>query len=205
MKQIIIMKKDKINFTTLCILLLFAAINLTSCEDTYVPKPSSYPRIEYPESKDYQLYNAECPFTFKTPQYSEVVRDTQSGAQDCWLNINYKPFNAKLHLSYKPVSTFKDFYEMSEDARTFAFKHTTKAEDISERYYRTANGVSGILYEIEGNTASSVQFFATDSINHYVRGALYFNTRPNKDSLEPVIKYLRTDIDTLIQSLKWKK
>jgi gliding motility-associated lipoprotein GldD len=185
--------------------ILFTAIIFTSCEDTYIPKPSSYPRIEYPASKNYQLYSGDCPFTFKTPQYTEVVRDTQSGAQDCWLNINYKPFNAKLHLSYKPVSNFKNFYEMSEDARTFAFKHTTKAEDISERYYRTTNGVSGILYEIEGNTASSVQFFATDSTKHYLRGALYFNTRPNKDSLEPVIKYLRTDIDTFIQSLKWKE
>lgn len=199
------MKRNKLNLLSGSTLLFLVMLSLTSCEDTYIPKPSSYPRIEYPKSKDYQLYSGDCPFTFKTPQYTEVMRDTQSGAQDCWLNINYKPFNAKLHLSYKPVSNFKNFYEMSEDARTFAFKHTTKAEDISERYYRTNNGVSGILYEIEGNTASSVQFFATDSTKHYLRGALYFNSRPNKDSLEPVIKYLRTDIDTFIQSLKWKE
>ncbi|MCK5170865.1 MAG: gliding motility lipoprotein GldD, partial [Bacteroidales bacterium] len=70
-------------------------------------------------------------------------------------------------------------------------------------FVRPEKDVYGILYEIEGNAASSVQFFLTDSIKHYIRGALYFNVEPNKDSLAPVINFVKEDIKILIESFEW--
>ena len=94
---------------------------------------------------------------------------------------------------------------MAADAHTFAYKHSEKAEDIFDSIYHFRNShVSGIVWEITGNTASSYQFYATDSTKHYLRGSLYISAHPNKDSLTPVNRFLKMDIDTLLRTLRWK-
>jgi gliding motility-associated lipoprotein GldD len=94
---------------------------------------------------------------------------------------------------------------MLEDSRELAYKHTIKAESINEKIFlKPGRNVYGMLYEIEGNTASSVQFYLTDSTKHFLRGALYFNIQPNKDSLAPVINFVKEDIKILMETFKWK-
>jgi hypothetical protein len=44
----------------------------------------------------------------------------------------------------------------------------------------------------------------TDSSKHFLRGALYFNSVPNVDSLKIVIDYIRKDVLHLINTVKWK-
>ena len=61
----------------------------------------------------------------------------------------------------------------------------------------------GILYQIKGNAASQVQFLLTDSVKHFLRGALYFNNRPNKDSIAPVANYITEDIVRLMETAEW--
>lgn len=182
------------------------SLALASCGGReYVPRPTGYPRIDFPQHS-YKVYDGgKCPFTFKYPAYAQVVPDTGAGTEPCWFNIAFPEFNAEIHLSYKDVSSFKNLYEMAEDARTFAYKHTVKAEDIFDSLYVVPqHRTSGVIYQIAGNTASSVQFYASDSSRHYLRGALYFGTHPNKDSLAPVVRFIKADIDTLIGSLQWK-
>ena len=59
---------------------------------------------------------------------------------------------------------------------------------------------------IEGvEAASPFQFYLTDSVDHFVRGALYFNVVPNNDSLAPVIDYLKDDMRHMIETFEWKK
>jgi hypothetical protein len=48
-----------------------------------------------------------------------------------------------------------------------------------------------------------VQFFLTDSSRHYLRGALYFNEQPRLDSIQPVLDFVKKDIDVMIRSLRW--
>ena len=64
--------------------------------------------------------------------------------------------------------------------------------------------VFGMLYDIKGNVASSVNFFVTDSVKNFIRGALYFSNRPNHDSLAPAIDFFREDILHLMRTIKWK-
>ncbi|PIV58809.1 MAG: gliding motility lipoprotein GldD, partial [Bacteroidetes bacterium CG02_land_8_20_14_3_00_31_25] len=52
--------------------------------------------------------------------------------------------------------------------------------------------------------ASNIQFYVTDSIRHFVRGALYFETKPNKDSLAPIINFIEQDVTHLVETLRWK-
>lgn len=85
-------------------------------------------------------------------------------------------------------------------------KHIPKADAIEDSLvYRPEAHVYGLLYDIEGSkAASSCQFFVTDSSSHFLRGALYFNTSPNNDSLSPVIGFIRKDILHLLETFRWK-
>jgi len=65
--------------------------------------------------------------------------------------------------------------------------------------------VFGVVYDIEGAAASPMQFFLMDSTSHFLRGALYFNHRPNPDSIAPVLEFIRADVMQLSQSLIWTK
>ncbi len=185
------------NFQIILILVLFV-----SCEEHFTPKPREYFRITLPEHK-YKLFDSLCPFSFEYPIYATVSEDKNAGAEPYWLNIKYKKLNCIIHLSYKNVK--KDLNKFMEDSRTLAYKHTIKADAINEKVYEhPKNQVFGILYDIKGNAASSVQFFVTDTTKHFFRGSLYFNVKPNKDSLAPVIEFVKQDIIHLMETLKWK-
>ncbi|MFI5451685.1 gliding motility lipoprotein GldD [Pedobacter sp. UC225_61] len=183
---------------------LLSVIAACTSESTNTPKPKGYFRINFPK-KQYQVFNSDCPFTFEYPVYAQITADSDKNAQPCWNNMNFPQFNGKLHLTYHGVFSEKNYNEMTESARTLAMKHTIKANSIDQRVINyPEKKVYGIYYAIEGNTASSVQFFLTDSAKHYFRGALYFNERPQYDSIQPVVKFLKKDIDRMIETFKWK-
>lgn len=186
------------------VLVFLSVVLLTSCSTDYTPKPRGYFKIELPE-KSYQSYQSDCPYSFDYPVYAQVLQDSASNARPCWLDVSYPQFNGRIHLSYQTISSKKIFNELVEDARTFAFKHTVKATAIDEAIISYPDQkVYGIYYSIDGNTASSVQFFLTDSTHNYLRGALYFNEQPRLDSIQPVLDFVKKDIDVMIKTFKWK-
>ena len=84
------------------------------------------------------------------------------------------------------------------------YKHAVKADDILESNFINYNKkVYGSLYDIKGNVATSVNFHITDSTSKFLRGALYFYAKPNKDSLAPAINFVRKDIVKLIENFSW--
>jgi gliding motility-associated lipoprotein GldD len=177
---------------------------LSGCTQDYSPKPRGYFNIKFPQKK-YQTYEDYCPYSFDYPVYAQIIPDTKKGAKPCWIDLSYPEFNGRIHLSYQSISSRQQFDQLVEDARTFAFKHTVKATSIDEGVisYPDRN-VYGIYYSIDGNTASSVQFFLTDSTKNYLRGALYFNEQPRLDSIQPVLDFVKKDIDVMIKTFKWK-
>lgn len=194
-------------FGVIVIVLVLAACHSNS---DYTPKPRGYFRIEFPK-KEYRVYDTIYPFTFVYPKYAYIVKDLHPQASEKVLNMKYllnmqfPQFNGTLHLSYESITSKKVFDELTEDARTFAFKHTVKATSIDQGIIRNpARKIYGIYYTIQGNAASSVQFYITDSTKNYLRGALYFNTEPRLDSIQPVLNFVRKDVDTLIRSFRWK-
>ncbi|WP_090991601.1 gliding motility lipoprotein GldD [Pedobacter insulae] len=173
-------------------------------EQVNTPKPKGYFRIKFPE-KSYRTYISDAPFTFDYPAYATITKDTDADARPFWNNLDFPQFNGRLHLTYHGVFSEQNYNKMTEAARTLAMKHTIKASAIDQKLINYPDKkVYGIYYEIEGNTASSVQFFLTDSAKHYFRGALYFNEAPQYDSIQPVIKFIKKDIDRMIETFKWK-
>jgi gliding motility-associated lipoprotein GldD len=174
-----------------------------SCKKSYTPKPRSYFRIDLPEKKYIPYRSEECGYSFEIPVYAKVVPFQGANAEPCWINIEFPGYKGILHITYKKLKG-DDINAVMEDIHTLAYKHIIKADDIIEKpFYFPDRKVNGIVYDIKGNTASSLSFFATDSSKNFLSGALYFNVIPNKDSLAPVIKFFTTDIEHLIKTLNW--
>jgi gliding motility-associated lipoprotein GldD len=170
--------------------------------DSYTPKRKGYFRITFPE-RTYLTYSAACPFTFSYPTYAQVVKDDDPNAEPCWLNIVFPRFKGKIYLSYKEVNNNLNKY--LEESRMFAIKHEVKASAINEStVMNTKDHVYGLIYDIQGNAASNIQFYLTDSTKNFIRGALYFYSIPNKDSLAPVLEFIKKDVYNMVQSFRWK-
>jgi gliding motility-associated lipoprotein GldD len=174
-----------------------------------VPKPRGHFRIDLP-AKEYVKFNPDSsatgkPFSFEYPRYGYISTLTDSQSDPGWLNIEFPQFKAKIYLTYKAVSNNLESL-MEQTFQMNVKNHIIKAEAINEQMIQNPqNKVYGILYDLKGNTASAVQFYVTDSINHYLRGSLYFTAEPNADSLSPVINFFREDIIHFIETLEWKK
>jgi gliding motility-associated lipoprotein GldD len=181
------------------------AIFLSACSNSdYVPKQRGYYRIDLPE-KSYVDYSSGCNYSFKMPVYADVRNDSSRDSQPCWKNVVYPTLNGRLHLSYFKIENEKMLGSLIEDSRRLVFKHTVKAQGIQES--KISNDISkvyGLFYDIEGNAASSIQFFVTDSTNNFLRGALYFYAEPQADSIAPVLEFVMKDIMVMLESFKWK-
>lgn len=186
-------------------LLILLVFLLCACDNQdYSPKPRGYFRIPLPK-KQYQDYEGGCPFYFKYPTYALIEPDRKAGAKPCWLNMQFPQFRGTLHLSYEHITSKKMFDELSEDSHKLAFEHTVKATAIDEAViHNSVYKIYGIYYTIDGNAASSAQFYVTDSTKNYLRGALYFNTEPRLDSIKPVLDFVKKDMDVMIKSFRWK-
>tara|TARA_B100001109_G_scaffold255853_1_gene261661 strand:- start:12536 stop:13126 length:591 start_codon:yes stop_codon:yes gene_type:complete len=176
---------------------------LFSCNETTVPRPTGYFRIDFP-TKVYSVVDTlPFPFQFELPQYARPNLE-RTRKDPNFLNIDFPKYQARIHLSY--VNVDSNVHKLFEDSRTLVYKHAVKAQDIQENLISNPKeGVHGMYYLIEGNAASSTQFYLTDSSKHFLRGALYFNAEPNYDSIAPVLDFLKTDIEHFIESFSWKE
>lgn len=185
------------------ILLSFSLFFFAGCKEHYTPKPKGYFRITFSE-KEYQLFDSTYPYRFEYPVYAAISQDRYTQQEAYWMNIDFPSLNAKIYLSYKTVEN--NFASLAEDSRQLVVKHIPKANGIiNHTFSNPANKVYGMEYKILGNEAASpYQFFLTDSTTHFLRGSLYFNKKPNNDSLAPVIDYLIKDVQHLMQTMQWK-
>lgn len=178
------------------------AFIFTSCKDDVLPKPKGYLKLEYPEAT-YKEYLSDCPFTFDINNLIEIEKP-RGQQQYCGVNLSYPGLKGKIHLTY--LSVDEELLKRSlRDAQNLTQEHTQKAESIKPVLYENKEQDGyGMVYEIEGDAASPVQFYITDNKKHFLRGAAYFSVKPNYDSILPAAFYLKKDIQKLMESLEWK-
>jgi gliding motility-associated lipoprotein GldD len=198
-------KLKKLLYTSLFFVFFSAFLSCgTDSDDIIIPKPRAYFRIDFPDKK-YKLFSDSCPFEFEYPDYALVVPDDDPKAEPCWKNIVYPSFKAEINFTYKKIEKNKPLEGYLDDSWLLAIKHQMKASGMPETVIRRDTArVYGLLFEMEGNTASNFQFYLTDSTQHFIRGALYFYARPNYDSLAPVIQFLKKDAEQMISTFRWK-
>ena len=94
--------------------------------------------------------------------------------------------------------------KLLQESEKLTYNHAIKAESIvSQPYDNFAKKTYGSMSEVTGNAASPLQFYLTDSIHHFITGALYFEVQPNYDSILPAVKYIEKDIKHLMETLEW--
>ena len=169
---------------------------LFSCNNDYTPKPRAYFKLDLPK-KEFLIFEND-DFLFSFPSYAKVEIDKKSH----FLNVNFTKFSGKLHTTF--VELDNNLLDHIEQSRSLAYKHNNQADIISEQVYiDQKNNVYGMLYDYEGVTATSTQFYLTDSLENFFRGSLYFNTEIN-DSIIPINNFIKNDIRFLIESFRWK-
>lgn len=175
-----------------------------SCKRDYIPKPRGYFRISFLEKAYTKTDTLALPYQFEIPVYGKIVADNERLAEPFWVNLEIPRHKAEVHLSYKKVEN--NLWKLTEESRELAYKHSFKADAIDERIFdNPEKKVYGTIYLIDGNTASPLQFYLTDSTKHFLRGALYIREIPNIDSLRPVIDFLTTDVIHLIETTEWTR
>lgn len=171
---------------------------LTSCKDEVVVKPSAKLRLEYP-NPEYKIVDSNCGFTFSMNDFAKLNK-----RPNCGINIDYPKMNATIYLTYQNVRT-NNLDSLLRDAQKLAYEHTIKANGIPEQpFVNPDKKVYGMFYSINGNAAAQAEFYVTDSTNHFLNGALYFNAKPNYDSIYPAAEYLREDIRLIMESVEWQ-
>lgn len=168
------------------------------CGKSPRPLPKGHLRLDYPVAH-YQTLNLPCRYTF---QYSNQAR-AYPGKKDCWYNLTYPSMRANIFLTYFPVKNDLPLHLREVDKMVYG--HTVKASGIEVKSFSyPAHRVYGNFYELQGETASNIQFYATDSVHHFVTGNLYFKAHPRPDSLAPAVDHIKKDILQLISTLEWK-
>lgn len=197
------MKKRIIIAVSIIAIALVAYLVLQSGREEGIPKPRGYFRIVLPE-KSYTTFESACPVSLEVPSYSKVEIVRNQGSNDsCWFNIFYPRFNARIHCTYLPVGN--NLEGMIREAYGFAASHEMKASGMRRTLLSDEERkVYGLLYDIEGDAASQVQFFMTDSTSHFFRGSLYFFNPPNPDSIAPVLSFIREDIVHIGETIRWR-
>ena len=176
----------------------------TSCRPELTPKPKGYNRIEIPDHA-YQHLPDSFPYAFEYSKYATLLPDSSWLSEDYWIDLYYPHLDASITISYKPVYQSADTLNgLLLSAFKLTAKHQIKASSIEEIIVETPFGKTAVVSELEGEVPSQFQFFTTDSANHFLRGALYFNTSTQNDSLAPSIDYVKIDILHMLNTLRWE-
>ncbi|MFK5981293.1 MAG: gliding motility lipoprotein GldD [Flavobacteriaceae bacterium] len=179
------------------LLVLFAFMLFISCADEVVIKPKSQLRLEYP-NPNYEKILLDFPYNFQKNKVANLQLKRNFG-----LNLEYPNMKATVYMTYQKVNK-NNLDSLLRDAQKLAYDHAIKAESIPEQpFVNPDENVYGMFYMINGNAATQAEFYITDSIRHFVTGALYFEAKPNFDSIYPAVVYLRKDMRRILETLKW--
>lgn len=184
--------------------ILVLGIILIACkEKILVPKPSLYLRTNFPEH-EYRLVQDDCPYQFELAKIYTPKAVMQGASESCHKEIDLGPLNGVINFSYiKMEETLGKYVNYSNDK---VGEHKIKATGIeTENFIFPEKRVFGTIFKLQGDVATPIQFYLTDSTENFVSGVVYFNSVPNYDSIRPTLDYLEKDVYHLINTFEWKK
>jgi len=193
-------------------LILFACFTILiwSCSsENSTPKPRMFPKIEYPQGGYDVFQSKKCPFTFEYPTYTEIGRDSKymemNPIHDCWFNIKYPMFQAQLYCSYAPLTGQSSFDQYKSDAFDIVDQINRRSDYMEDYRFENPQGVSGIVFDFSGPAASPMQFFLSDTSQHFFKMALYYDTQNDPDSLGPISEFIKRDMGHILETFQWER
>ena len=171
----------------------------------YSPKPQAYLRIDMPEHVYAVADTLNLPFLFEKDKLADVILKKEQRSE-LWLDLCYPQWGGTMFLTYKRLRNADDLRGQTDTSTRLMEQHYQFASGIDEHAFESDDhSVHALVWHLKGrNVASTYQFYATDSLHHFLRGALFLNQTPNNDSLAPVLEYIQADIDHLIETLRWR-
>ena len=184
-----------INRLVACLIFVCFSFFLTNCTNS--PSKQEKPVRDY-----LSLDTALFPFRMQYAAESKIVlRKNEPEAR--WFDLVYPARKSTIYCTYFPVRG--NFRTYDEDVRRFVYRHTVVATAIKEQAFSLPEKhIYALIFDIKGKVASPVQFMITDSVSHFLRGALYYDNTAYSDSLESSTNDMREDIKHLIQTLEWR-
>lgn len=179
--------------------ILIIVIGLTSCgTKESQPKPQALLALQFPVPEYNKLQREDCGYSFDINNYARVLSKS-----DCSMKIEYPFMKATVYMDYAPVQD--NLRDLLIDGQKLSFSHNRMADVIDDKIFINPDkSVYGMMYSIEGNAASNVQFYLTDSIKNFVTASLYFDRAPNYDSIYPAVDYIKLDMRKMMESMDWK-
>ena len=175
------------------------------CENYFLPKESAYLRLDYPKPEYELLDDKEFPFFFEANSRLSEISDIDINLESIDFIINYNQLNAQINFQYKNVNSKEKLNAYILDLKTAIETHSMMANSVKIKDYSLKEkNIFGRIFDLSGSVASPYQFYLTDSINNIISGFVYFNIKPNYDSILPAINYIENDIIYLIESFDWK-
>ncbi|MBR4119597.1 MAG: hypothetical protein IKK64_05905 [Bacteroidales bacterium] len=167
------------------------------CDKKTAPKPIAYQHIENITTA-YAPHNVNTfPLQFDISD-GAIAEDNKQNKG--WINIKYPKYNATIYCSYIESN---DIEKEIAKSRELVYVHSKHSSGITTLNYNdTTKRICAELYILNGNVATPLQFIATNNSSYIFRGALYFNTQVNTDSIAPIVEYLQNDIAQIIESIK---
>lgn len=196
----------------LLILLILWSCQVNTEQTNSLPRPKGFNRIVMPPAVFHPVEKGH-PYQFEISKYAQVIPDTAEignkkkiwKAEPHWIYIYYPRWDAFIQITYKALGgDRKKMNALINDSYALAYKHQGKASGIQDYVMTTTDGRKAGLIELNGEVATSLQFFTTDSSKHFLRGAIYVKTATQNDSLAPIIQFLKQDAIHLVQTLRWQ-
>lgn len=186
-------------------LLLFLSLFLFfSCdEETLIPKPPTHLEVDLPDHS-YQKYTDSTHYTFDISKlWSERLKIKEKDSMVIYLG---KEIDGDLHFQYVKIDEANPLSMHINNSFAKIDFHKARAKNLKDTtfIFRDKN-VYGGFYEFIGNSATNFQFYLTDSTSNFVRAELLIRRKPNYDSLQPTLNYIKTDLFHLINTFRWKK
>ena len=177
--------------------ILFFFIFLFSCSNqSTIPKPKAFFYNELTEP-NYVNYNSNCGYSFFVNSKNDL------DSENCNIKIINSSLNSTIYLS--PILIENNFNLIDSDFSKKINENSSKAFSVNvSEFNDLKNKVFAKYYSFTGNAPSNTRFYITDSISVYLTGSLYFDSKPNYDSLLPSIFLVNNEIRKMIQTFKWK-
>ena len=180
-------------------------IVLFGCENYFLPKQSAYLRLDYPKPEYKLIDDKDFPFFFEANTRLSEISDIDINLRSIDFIINYNQLNAQINFQYKSVNSSEKLNAYILDLKMTIETHSTMANSVKIKDYSLKEkNIFGRIFDLSGDVASPYQFYLTDSTNNIISGLVYFNIKPNYDSILPAINYIKNDIIHLIESFDWK-
>lgn len=173
---------------------------LGACNEPAVPLPRGYFRIALPEAS-YVEDASPSGLVFERPTYARVGEGEVREAA-AFFTLDFPTLDAQMFVAHFPLRGDLDAHvaAVHEEVAT----HEIKASGIGRRRFAfPEHRVYGVMFDLEGPVATPVHLYATDSISQFVHATLYFNHRPNPDSIAPALAHVENDLIHWVETLRW--